>query len=70
MSITENLISWPVINHRHHFSTIFRTEIHSPRPSKQATVILANQTYSWSINNRRIFLNVVDQNLSISEMKS
>lgn len=56
--IYTNLISWPVVNHWHHFPTIFGTEVHAPRTSEQSTVLLANKTNCRSIHYGCIFLNI------------
>ena len=53
------LISWPIVYHGHHLPTIFCTKVHSPRPSKQTTVVLANKPDGWCVNDRRILLNVI-----------
>lgn len=66
---TYYLLSGPVIDHRHHLSFIFCTEIHSTWASKQPRIVLTYQSYRRSVYYWSKIFNVINKNLQRKMMR-
>lgn len=57
------LMSWPIVDHRHHLPFVLRTKIHTTWTSKQPWIILAHQSNCWSVYYWSKIFNVINKDL-------